>query len=117
MIRFRPDIVFLTLSGNDIHSKSEPKQIAENVLAFVRTLKTNKMTCENSEDGKKACIEDLACFKGMCMWSVSCFFVVVFFFSKRIIAVLTPRIPSLGILFEVAKCSLCILLEKNKVLD
>ena len=50
MIRFRPDIVFLTLSGNDIHSKSEPKQIAENVLAFVRTLKTNKLTCENSED-------------------------------------------------------------------
>ena len=50
MIRFRPDIVFLTLSGNDIHSKSEPKQIAENVLAFVRTLKTNKMICENSED-------------------------------------------------------------------
>ena len=42
------------------------------------------------------------------------FFVVVFFFSKRIIAVLTPRIPSLDILFEVAKCSLCIPLEKNK---
>ena len=50
MIRFRPDIVFLNLSGNDIHSKSEPKQIAENVLVFVCTLKTNKMTCENSED-------------------------------------------------------------------
>ena len=50
MIRFRPDVVFLTLSGNVIHGKSEPKQIAENVLAFVRTLKTNKMTCENSED-------------------------------------------------------------------
>ena len=40
MIRFCPDIVFLNLSGNDIHSKSEPKQIAENVLAFVRTLKS-----------------------------------------------------------------------------
>ena len=42
------------------------------------------------------------------------FFFFFFFFSKRIIAVLTPRIPSLDILFEVAKCSLCILLEKNK---
>ena len=29
--------------------RSDPKQIAENVLAFVRTLKTNKMTCEHSE--------------------------------------------------------------------
>ena len=45
---------------------------------------------------------------------VVCVFFFFFFFSKRIIAVLTPRIPSLGILFEVAKCSLCILLEKNK---
>ena len=50
MIRFRPDIVFLNLSGNDKHSKSEPKQIAENMLAFVCTLKTNKMTSEHSED-------------------------------------------------------------------
>ena len=50
MIRFRPDIVFLNISGNDIHSKSEPKQIAENVLAFVRTSKTNRVTCEHSED-------------------------------------------------------------------
>ena len=52
MIRFRPDIVFLFFfffSGNDIHSKSEPKQVAENVLAFVRTLKTNKMTCAQSD--------------------------------------------------------------------
>ena len=50
IIRFRSDIVFLNLSGNDIHSKSEPKQIVENVLVFVRTLKTNKMTCEHRED-------------------------------------------------------------------
>ena len=40
MIRFCPDIVFLNLSGNDIHSISESKQIVENVLAFVRTLKS-----------------------------------------------------------------------------
>ena len=50
MIRVRPDVVFLNFSGNGIHSKSELKQSAENVLAFVRTLKTNKMTCEDSED-------------------------------------------------------------------
>ena len=45
-------------------------------------------------------------------WSVLCFF---FFFphSKRII-VLTPRIPSLGSRFGVAKCCLCILWEKGK---
>ena len=41
MIRFRPDIVILNISGNDIHSKSEPKRIAEKVLALVSTLKSN----------------------------------------------------------------------------
>ena len=40
MIRFRPDIVFLNLSRNDIYSKSEPKKIAENLLAFVHTCKS-----------------------------------------------------------------------------
>ena len=44
------------------------------------------------------------------------FFVFLCFFSKRIIAVLTPRIPSLGIVFEVAKCSFMYSLRKEQKL-
>ena len=39
---------------------------------------------------------------------------VFFFFSKRIMTALTPRIPSLGSRFEVAKYCLCFVLEKHK---
>ena len=40
MISFSPDVVLLSISRNDIHSKSEPKGIAEKVLALAGKLKS-----------------------------------------------------------------------------
>lgn len=41
MLRFRPDVILINLAGNDIDSRSVPKDIANKVVSLIETLKNS----------------------------------------------------------------------------